>query len=535
MTEESSISVDLAGAGTGEKLGWLAWVGFGGMWLLLVNQLWLEWSTNPDYSYGFVVPLLALYLFALRWQSWQPPACPAPTPRSLWFSIGFLAFCLFPVRLLQVAQPEWRFVSWATAGIVIGITLGLFWHRGGMAWARHIAFPVAFVFTAVPWPTLIEVPFTQFLMRADTAFGVLLFNFSGIPALQRGNLIQVGREIVGISEACSGIRSLQVTWMSALFLGELYRFTVVRRFLLVGCGIAIALLCNLGRTCLLAWLSFSQGNEVMEKWHDAIGLAVLALSLGSLWVLSAAVNSSGTGEKAAQQIIAAKKCASRPWPRGLMPALVGWLVLVIAGAEAWFRSHEIARPAAQHWSATWPVSAPGFHEIEIPPRTRSMLKYTEGRNAAWRREDGGTWTVFYFRWAPGRTSAALARGHRPEICLPSVGCLLQREEGVETFEANGVSLPFRHLLFNQGGYPLHVWWCLWDEVCQGKESDEKASEYQKIIRAVLRGQRNLGQQVLEVALGGVEDSQAAHAEMAQMLPRLIQKQGQTAVETSSVR
>jgi len=511
----------------GDRRDWLAWGGVGAMWLLLIDQLWLEWSTNADYSYGFIVPLLALYLFVLRWQSWQPASPPSPAPAAAAFWV--LAFFFLPVRLVQVAQPEWRFVSWGMASIVIVITLGLLWHRGGKRWAWHFAFPVAFMFTAVPWPTVVEGPLTQSLMRADTAFGVHLLNWMGIPALQMGNLVQVGRETVGVSEACSGIRSLQVTWMSALFLGELHRFRFTRRVLLVVFGVAIALLCNLGRTCLLAWLSVSQGSAVMEKWHDSVGLAVLAITLGSLAWFSSAMNPARTNAVEPNPGGSANVAALRPWPRAFMIALAGWLLCVIAGTEIWYRSHELNRPAPSRWSVIWPAGAPGFKEIEIPSRARSFLKYTEGRNASWKRNGEGAWTVFYFRWAPGRTSAALARGHRPEICLPAIGCQLQSEEGTEMFSVNGFNLPLIHTFFTLGGRPLHVWWCLWDEVGQGEASAGDPTSYRSILNAVTRGQRNLGQQVLEVALTGVEDSGAARAELKRMLPGLISQKREPGV------
>ena len=167
------------------------------------------------------------------------------------------------------------------------------------------------------------------------------------------------------------------------------------------------------------------------------------------------------------------------------------------------------------------MDAPGFKEIEINERTRTILKYTGGRNASWKTENGGLWTTFYFQWAPGRTSAVLAHNHRPEFCLTSIGCQLQSKEPAETFWVHGFALPFRHFRFQQDGRPLYVWWCMWDEVEKTEEAEAGFSPYRGILRAVMRGRRNLGQQVLEIVLSGVEDSESAHAEMERMLPRLI--------------
>ncbi len=60
------------------------------------------------------------------------------------------------------------------------------------------------------------------LMQAATELTVAAFNLFQIPAVQHGNLIEVRTGLLGMDEACSGIRSLQATFMVSLFLGELY-------------------------------------------------------------------------------------------------------------------------------------------------------------------------------------------------------------------------------------------------------------------------------------------------------------------------
>src|SRR5471030_2505640 len=40
----------------------------GYLWFHLIDNLRLEWSSNPQYSYGLVVPLLVIGLLLRRWQ-----------------------------------------------------------------------------------------------------------------------------------------------------------------------------------------------------------------------------------------------------------------------------------------------------------------------------------------------------------------------------------------------------------------------------------------------------------------------------------
>ena len=66
--------------------------------------------------------------------------------------------------------------------------------------------------------------------------GVDLLGWVDVPALVHGNVIEVSTGMVGIDEACSGIRSFQSSLMISLFLGEFYRLSTRSRWLLVPAG-----------------------------------------------------------------------------------------------------------------------------------------------------------------------------------------------------------------------------------------------------------------------------------------------------------
>ena len=151
---------------------------------------------------------------------------------------------------------------------------------------RHFAFPILFFFVAVPWPTNLEQFVIQGLMRIDALINVEILNAIGIPAVQLGNVIEVGSGFVGIDEACTGIRSLQATFMVSLFLGEFYEFAVARRIVLVVAGACLAFFCNLVRTFLLVWLGAEHGSETIKSWHDPAGHTILMVCLFGLWGLS---------------------------------------------------------------------------------------------------------------------------------------------------------------------------------------------------------------------------------------------------------
>ena len=130
---------------------------------------------------------------------------------------------LFPLRLFEVGNPDWRPLGWLHAAITASITLALLWKIGGKPWLMHFAFPVAFIFVAVPWVSPIEAPIVQGLMRVVASIASETLNLCGIPAQLEGSVIRVNTGLVGVNEACSGVRSLQTSLMIGLLFGELKR------------------------------------------------------------------------------------------------------------------------------------------------------------------------------------------------------------------------------------------------------------------------------------------------------------------------
>src|SRR6266513_227035 len=153
----------------------------------------------------------------------------ATTPKARVLLIGLIilpALVLVPIRLIQEANPDWRLLSWTMAICAVLISAAGIYLAGGTSWLRHFAFPILFFLVAVPWPTSLEQIVIQGLMRIDALINFEILPAIRIPAVQMGNVIEVGCGFVVIDEACTGIRSLQATFMVSLFLGEFYGFSM---------------------------------------------------------------------------------------------------------------------------------------------------------------------------------------------------------------------------------------------------------------------------------------------------------------------
>lgn len=498
--------------------GWgLATMALAAAWLLCFNELRGEWQINPQYNYGYVVPLLSLALFWRRW-----PERPQPSPASSGFAglsaIGALAL-LLPLRVIAEANPEWRLVFWVHASLTLALTLCLVYRAGGWRWVIYFAPPVVFVLIAVPWPTGIERAIIQNLMRLVALCTVQLLDLLNIPALAQGNLIQVGAGTVGIDEACSGVRSLQSGLMLSLFLGEMHRLSMKRRIGLVAVSFFVVMAANVTRTTFLTWTAATHGLHKMESLHDAAGILVMCIVLPGLMGLAHVFRSKTKSTLITPTITRAPLTSL---PRWIGLAAIAWLACCELTTEVWYHVRERELLVNPQWSVNWPSHSPHFVKTSLPKNSLAMLRCSDSESATWEDTQGDQWSGFVLRWKPGRNSAQLAKGHRPEICFPAAGAKLVDVLDPVSVEVRGIRLQFRHQIFAVGPGFFHVFYCLWSDrvALHEREVIEDGSQLSRLL-AVAAGKRNLGQQVLELVVSGPESSDAALALFKAELGALI--------------
>ena len=411
-------------------------------WAILIYYLGAQWSAYEQYNYGWAVPFLCVYLI---WQRGRDNGTTGlrdnrtglvvsgrvvSSPVVLW-SLALCAFLYAPTRFLHEANPTWRLTSLFWTLEVIGLTLlvlHLFAEVGSQRpegrsqrsevrgqW-RGLAFPICFFLVAVPWPSGLETFMVQSLMRSNVATTVELLGLFGIPAVQHANVIEVGTGVVGIDEACSGIRSLQATLMISLFLGELYRLTVRRRVGLVLLGFVLAFAFNVGRTLLLTGIASASGVGAVAYWHDPAGASILVACFLCLWLIAWVFQKAESRKQKAE--IGGQMTedgeprvaqASSPASPGSTPArnspgfptrrsssfhsvrfllstfpisafqyvgicLTAWLLLVEGGTELWYRAHERGVRDHAEWSLPRPNNRTVFQVVEIPPGIRGQFR-----------------------------------------------------------------------------------------------------------------------------------------------------------------
>jgi exosortase len=513
----------VSGQLTFTRLGRAWWASLGLVavaWLLVFNQQRLEWTVNPTYAYGWAVPLLAGYLFYERWRT-RPPCRPAA--RRWWLlAPAALLLAYLPVRVVQEANPDWVKINWIMAALVAGLSLSAVYALAGWRGVRHCAFPVLFCFTALPWPVWMEDNLTKSLMQWNASAAAEVLTLIGHPALAKGNVILIGSTWVNVEEACSGIRSLQTAFMVSLFFGEFHRLGWGARGLLMASSFLVAFALNFARTVTLTYLGGVGGNALTEKWHDVVGNIAMVLCLAALWLLA----------ELFQRWRSRPLPAVPPWPDLWLPAPfpvwfgvagLAWFGVSEAATAGWYGLHERHATAPIAWDVHWPQTAADFRPGTLGERSQALLKYNEGRLASWRTDEGFRWQMYYLRWLPGRVSKFLAGSHYPTVCLPANGLRLVSETGTFVCRVGGLAIPFTTYLFDDGGRDVYVFHAILEDnesSYAGRVIYRQANSMER-LRSVLRGERNLGQRVLGVAVSGPLDAGEARATLQSTLQQIL--------------
>ena len=498
----------------------LIWGTVGLWWVTLWNVLRIDWDTNAQYAFGWSTPLIAICFFFLRWNRRPDPKQLRPREWA-WICVALAGFVIvhLPLRFVEEANAEWRMLFWIRWAQCAALSFGFLGLVGGRPWMRHFAFPIFFTAVAVPWPVFAETALIQTLTRGVAAITVEGLFWQHIPAVRLGNLVQLAGDTVGLSEACSGLRSLQTSLMLALVAGEFWNLSRTRRVVLVTLGVVAAFLLNSARTLTLSMLVESRGRASFDHWHDLAGNVEMGCCILVIFLF---------GHFLGRRV--APKSGLEPSPRVgewrsipiWLPALIlGTWAVAEAGTQWWFARHTVTRFEAAQWKVVVPPVGNGdfvgLVSVQIPENTRTQLRTNDGVSYSWRQPGGMAWNLTFVKWPDGRSSIAGVTVHHPDVCLAAAGHHFDGEGGPVTYSAKGVPITFRHYLFDSQTRPLHAFFSLLDLDTPLSGGFQCDLTWQGRIGAAVAGRRNTRQGILEVLVSGAPASEAA----AQALPKVL--------------
>lgn len=464
-------------------LGWLARTSLAALALgivLMSALLWPEWRHNPDLSHGLFMPVIFLLLMRearsagpLRYLGGRA----ATVVTIVLASSGFVALA---TAGLYAAAVDW---SHPLVEFLLACALALFLGAALAAFAderlRLTPFNWSAVVAAGLWPLSAPIPpgtYTRLTLDLQLALSSAVLRtlqILGIAAHRQGNIIELARGVVGIEEACSGVRSL----VSCIFVGIFFSACIVRRpgarALVIASSVPLALGMNFVRSLTLTLLA-NAGVNIEGAWHDATGYAVLALTAAALFGLSLAL---ARGRPSAFANASADKSARQAdLSHGKSPPALSMLVAALVFSSALLivfrletRSVTGTAPTPDLF-AILPSQADGWAvETRADLGTfKNTLRTDFLAERGYLRGDRATGVqidLYLAYWQPGQAPASFVATHTPDACWPGTGW------NAQPLSPSHVALPFfggwlppaENRLFANSGFPRYVWfWQVYD-------------------------------------------------------------------------
>src|SRR5581483_4167989 len=234
------------------------------------------WWRSETFAHGFLIAPISLWLI---WTRRRHVARLVPTPDWLGLvalAAACLAWLVGAAGQAQVVQ-QYAFVAMIPALVVAVL---------GRNVARTLAFPLAFLFLAVPIGEALIPP----LMNWTADFTVTALRLSGIPVYREGTFFTIPSGNWSVVEGCSGLRYL----IASVTVGVLYAYLtytrVSKRLFFIALSIGVPILANGLRAYMIVMIAHLSDMKLALGIDHLIygwlffGLVMLLLFwIGSYW------------------------------------------------------------------------------------------------------------------------------------------------------------------------------------------------------------------------------------------------------------
>lgn len=206
------------------------------------------WSRSATFTHGFAVFPISVWLI---WQKRGQLRDQVPKPSPVFLLI---VAAVGVVWLLGVLIEANVVMHWAFIGTIVAVVVALV----GTKMARTVAFPLAFLFFAVPTGEFL----LPVLMGATADFTVTALRLTGIPVHREGLQFVIPSGSWSVVEACSGIRYL----IASLTVGSLFAYLNFsswrRRAIFIGVSLLVPIIANWIRAYLIVLVGHLSNNRL---------------------------------------------------------------------------------------------------------------------------------------------------------------------------------------------------------------------------------------------------------------------------------
>lgn len=255
-------------------------VGVWAYWPPIVSVV-QNWASNPDYTHGFLVPLLCMAILYVRRDSLPPRASKVSLAAISLFVLAAVVRYMAG-RFYIVELDAWSLPLWIGACV---------WLLLGWSVFRWAAPAIAFLWFAMPLPATVEIALSTPLQRLAATSSAWTLNLLSQPAVVDGTVILLGEQQLDVERACSGLRMFFGMFALAYATITIARPGLWKSIVIALAVFPVSILSNIARITVTALLATFWSGELAQLFsHDFAAVAMIPLAAllfgGSLWLLN---------------------------------------------------------------------------------------------------------------------------------------------------------------------------------------------------------------------------------------------------------
>jgi exosortase D (VPLPA-CTERM-specific) len=412
-------------------------VGFSGALFELVRR----WTTQEEYSHGFLIPLVTAWLLWTR-----RDALLGSVGRPAWSG----AVLIILAMLMHVVGSLSAIFILSQLAFIIAL-LGIALAVGGFPLLRVAFVPVIFLIFAVPLPYFIDANLSLQLQLISSQLGVFFIRLFRIPVYLDGNLIDLGTYKLQVVDACSGLRYLFPLFSLSFLAAYLFRAPVWQRALVLFSSIPITIAMNGFRIGMVGVTVDRWGPQMaegvlhfFEGWIIFIASAfLLTIEIYFLARLSGRRFYEAFGVPTDAVRLSAE---ARSEPAGRMPLYACLLLICATLLTGLLISHRSEIIPERSRFVTFPAAIGDWHGHAslLEPQVEHGLALEDYILSDYSKPDGKVVNLYVAYYASQRSGES---PHSPLVCIPGDGWSITKLERT----SYGAEQPLNRAIIERNG------------------------------------------------------------------------------------
>lgn len=428
----------------------LAFVGMFAFYLLGLESLLVAWEL-PEYSHGYLIAPIALYLFLTQLS--QDDLDPAPTNSRGLGVVGVLTGLIIGLLGNMTNIPNistYGFIV-CVAGILL-ITMGT--KRGLRYWV-----PIVYMAFMLPLPNFVYWPLSIKLQMISSEIGVSFIELFNVPVFLGGNIIDLGNYKLQVAEACNGLRYLFPLASFGYLFAVLYKGPWWHKAILFLSSFPITVLMNSIRIGIIGLLVDRYGIAQAEGFlHSFEGWVIFVACILTLYLEAVLLQRLVKNRKPVHEMLDidfGRMATSFGRIRNIQFSreLVFSSVIILISAFAWHFSPSVASNfPSRDPLVLFPTQMSGWsgQRQSLNENTERVLAADDYLLANYTNPDAAASASVFIAYYKSQTDGSGI--HSPEVCIPGGGWEVSKWTKKDTglTVSNGSTLQVNRAIIQNG-------------------------------------------------------------------------------------